>query len=119
MVEAQFNYITNADGISITITAYSGNASSVSVPDSINGLLVTSIGTNAFSNNTFPTSITIPNSVTNIGDYAFYDCYGLTNITMGDSITIIGANAFGYSVNLTGVVIPNSVIYRHDPVQFA
>ncbi len=69
--------ITNG---AITITGYTGAGGAVSIPSTINGLPVTSIGTNAFEGTSL-TSVTIPASVTNIGEYAFWDCYSLTAIT--------------------------------------
>ena len=70
---------------------------------------VTSIGSSAFSNCFWLTSITIPNSVTSIGDFAFSNCTGLTSITIPNSVTSIGSSAFYNCSGLTGVEIPNSV----------
>jgi sugar lactone lactonase YvrE len=75
-----FTYTTNSG--SITITGYTGSGGAVTVPSTINGLTVTSIGDNAFFNNYFPTRVIIPNTVTNIGEGAFAGCYNLTNITV-------------------------------------
>ena len=67
-VQAQFNYTTNNGAI--TITGYTGPAGAVSIPSTINGLPVTSVGQQAFF---FAgvTSVSIPGSVTYIGGYAF------------------------------------------------
>jgi hypothetical protein len=65
IAQAQFSYTTNADGISITITGYSGPGGAVTIPTNINGLTVSSIGTNAFYDDTELTSVIIPESVTN------------------------------------------------------
>src|SRR5476649_2546625 len=74
-----YTYSTNADG-SANIVAYAGPPWVVTIPTNINGLTVTSIGTNSFETNIYLTSITIPNSVTNIGYGAFNDCPSLTAI---------------------------------------
>jgi hypothetical protein len=71
-VHAQFEYSTNADGISITITNYDGSGGVVDIPTNINGLTVTCIGPNAFASLTNLTSVTIPGSVSSIGTDAFF-----------------------------------------------
>src|SRR5271168_3658541 len=65
-----YTYSTNADG-SANIVAYAGPPWVVTIPTHINGLTVTTIGTNAFEYKRSLTSVTIPNSVTNIGEFAF------------------------------------------------
>lgn len=62
-VQAQFIFTTNNDG-SLNISQYTGSGGAVTIPDSINGLPVTSIGTNAFSSNYGLTSVTIGTNVT-------------------------------------------------------
>jgi hypothetical protein len=111
VVQAQFNFTTNSNN-TITITSYTGNGSAVTIPDTINGLPVTSIGDRAFNNffgNFFVQSVTIPNSVTNIGVQAFRECSHLTNVTIGNSVVNIGYNAFDQCTSLTSMTIPDSV----------
>jgi hypothetical protein len=91
--QAQFTYTTNNG--TITITGYAGTNNDVVIPSTIDGLPVTSIGTNAFLNAYYTvTSVTIPDSVTSIGDGAFADCSSLTSITIPNSVTSIGNYAF-------------------------
>jgi hypothetical protein len=81
----------------------------VTVPSTINGYPVTSIGGSAFIMCWTVTSVTIPDSVTNIGDGAFYDCESLTNLTIPASVTSIGRSAFYACTSLTSVSVPNGV----------
>jgi BspA type Leucine rich repeat region (6 copies) len=124
-------YYTTNNG-TITITGYTGPGGAVTIPDTINGLSVTSIGDYAFEDCTSLLSVTIPNGVTNIGlaaflgchsltsvtigngvtsigDYAFYECRSLTSLTIGTNVTSIGDEAFCWCYSLTSVTIPDSV----------
>jgi uncharacterized repeat protein (TIGR02543 family) len=107
VVQAQFTFTTNNG--TITITGYTGSGGVVTIPDTTNGLPVTSIGDGAFYYCTNLTSVTIPTSITNIGDYAFDDCTSLTNVTILDSVTSIGDEAFGYCTNLTRVTMGTNI----------
>ena len=104
----------------------------VSIPATLNGVKVTSIGREAFKNCselksvTIPVgvtgieweafrfckglaSVTIPEGVTHIDVNAFCDCGGLKSVTLPSSLKNIGWGAFGRCVGLTSVTIPNSV----------
>lgn len=81
----------------------------ISIPPTINGEAVTSIGTNAFLADTDLTSITIPSSVTEIGDWAFSECQNLTSITIPNSVTAIGDGAFSYCSSLTSITMPSGI----------
>jgi hypothetical protein len=105
-VQAQFTYTTNNG--TITITGYTGTNGDVTIPDTINGLPVTSIGESAFGG-TALTSVTIPNGVTSIEMSAFLECFSLTNVIIGNGVTSIGDQAFEDCISLTNVIIPNSV----------
>jgi hypothetical protein len=108
-VQAQFTYITNNG--TITITGYTGSDGTVAIPDVIDGLPVTDIGTSAFQGSSL-TSVTIPANVTKIGSSAFEYC-PLTNATISLGVTDIESNAFA-STDLTSVTIPNSVTNLGD-----
>jgi alpha-tubulin suppressor-like RCC1 family protein len=106
VAQAPFFYTTNNG--SITITGYTGPGGALAIPETINGLPVTSIE-GAFVNCASLTSVTIPNSVTSIGTAAFMGCAGLTNVTIPNSVKNIGDDAFDDCTSLTDVVIPSSV----------
>lgn len=107
-VRAQdFTYTTNVGAI--TITGYTGAGGDVVIPDTIDGLPVTDIGTRAFYGNTSLTSVLIPVSVTNISNSAFYACRNLSLLQLGDNARTIGDGAFGFCWSLTNVTIPDCV----------
>lgn len=105
--QAQFNCTTNNGAI--TIKGYTGAGGAVTIPDTISGLPVTSIGDGAFYMFWPLTSITIPGSVTNIGSFAFFVCTNLTSVTIPNRLTSIGAWAFCGCDSLASVTIPSSV----------
>ena len=75
------------------ITDYDDNCEkNVIIPSTIGGVAVTSIGTQAFRNNTL-TSVNIPDSVTSIGNFAFY-INALASVTIPNSVINIGEGAF-------------------------
>ena len=81
----------------------------VTIPSTLGGKPVTSIGACAFYNCTNLTSVTMPDSVTSIGQMAFSGCSGLTSVTIPNSVTNIGTLAFRYCSGLASVTIPDSV----------
>jgi hypothetical protein len=104
--QAQFTYVTNNGAI--TITRYNGSGGAVTIPDTINGLPVTSIGY-VFSHCTSLTDVTIGTNITSLRDQAFGYCYSLTNVTIPDSVTNIADNAFLQCYSLISVTIPKRV----------
>src|SRR5579862_16243 len=97
--QAQFTYTTNNG--TITITGYMGPNDGVVIPSTIDGMPVTTVGTNAFFASTL-TNVTIPNSVASIEEQAFSGC-GLSRVTIPNSVTNIGPYGFGGCTHLTGV----------------
>jgi len=111
----------------ITIIGYTGSKRNISIPASISGIAVTTIGANAFINKQL-TSIYIPYNITSIGSSAFsgnaltsvefkwvksiessaFSDNALTSVDLPRSISYIGSNAF-FSNPLTKIKIWENV----------
>ena len=106
--DGDYLYKELADG-NVEITGYTGKASALSIPSTLGGKKVTTIGVRAFQNCTSIKNVTIPDSVTSIAIYAFQSCSGLTSITIPNGVKIIKASTFQNCTGLTSVTIPKSV----------
>ncbi|EGQ7432232.1 leucine-rich repeat domain-containing protein, partial [Enterococcus faecalis] len=100
------NAFTVSGGV---ITGYDATlgGTDVVIPDSINGIPITTIADSAFSNKGL-TSVTFPNTVTRINRLAFDNNPALSNVQLPSNLTTIGMGAFR-ECGLTNVVIPDSV----------
>ena len=91
----------------------------VVIPDTNNGLVVTTIGNVGFQNCTRITSVILPASMTFIGQNAFNGCTGLTSIIIPVNVDTIGTSAFAGCTNLTSVTfmgaLPSSINTRSFP----
>ena len=75
--EGNCKYTLYFDGTA-TLIGYVGHDKNLTVPEAINGYMLTSIGGRAFYGCDSLTQVTIPDSVTRIGVNAFYGCTSLT-----------------------------------------
>jgi len=106
-VHAQYQCITNNN--TIIVTKYLGVDATVIIPETINGLPVTSIGQFAFYYDRSLTSVTIPTNVTSIGFGAFEYCSSLAEVTIPNSVTDIAPEAFANCGALAAFSIPTNV----------
>jgi hypothetical protein len=101
--QAQFSYAVSNN--TVTITRYIGPGGPVTIPGTIAGLPVTSIGDSAFSACSTVTSVAIPTNVTSIGLTAFANCTALTAISLPGSVTNIGSQAFSSCSSLQAITV--------------
>jgi hypothetical protein len=132
--ESDFDYKENANG-SLTITGYVGSPrSSMTIPATINGKRVETIGEyfldgcdwlqqvalangiknvdrGAFEDCDMLKSISFPSSLRRIGPWAFTGCESLSNITLPPNLDTLGDTAFAFCEKLTSVSITPSNAY--------
>lgn len=104
------------DGQTVSVTGFDGSRSVVEIPQTYNGVKVTSIASGAFRGQTMITDVVIPEGVTYIGREAFAGCSALVHVQIPTSVTQVGANLFEgtpYDSTLTGdIVYINTILYR-------
>ncbi len=103
------------------------------IPDTHNGVVVTSIrdgafkdcsgissvvlpetiktvGNEAFSGCVNLTTVNIPDSVISLGESLFYKCGNLTDVSLSASLTEIPEKAFYYCVRLQNITLPSGIV---------
>ena len=84
------DYKFTVSGRTATITGYTGSASNISLPQMLNGYMVTTIGDGAFQGNKTITSVYIPDSIVTIGANAF-EGSDLLQVSGMQKVTSMGA----------------------------
>ena len=97
-------YLISSDSTYAEVIDYVGDSVRVAIAEEYEGIPVTHISSEAFSNKLI-NSIVIPDSVTSIGSYAFYSCRNLKDITLSKNLTTIDYDAFYGCENLENVFI--------------
>ena len=95
-------YMVQDDG-TVVITKYTGTEVAVTVPDALDGIAVTAIGSSAFQANINITDVVIPEGIVSIGDSVFKRCTSLETVTLPDSLTEVGVNPFAGCESLLDV----------------
>lgn len=97
-------YTTLQDG-TVEIQSYTGKRRYLTVPQTVEGKTVTSIGEDAFAGNARLRSVTLPATITKIGGRAFCNCTQLRSMDIPEQVASIGESAFYGCARLSGVGI--------------
>ena len=102
--ELGFNYMIT-DGTA-KVTGYTGTATELEIPTTVNGATVSDININAFANWTGLTKLIAP-SITTLGPQCFYGCSALTSVELPEA-TSLNDKCFYNCNNLTSVYLPKA-----------
>lgn len=106
--EGDFTYAV-IDGHA-SITAYTGSAAELILPDTLGGYPVTAIGYCAFRSCTTLTQVVICEGVASIGSNAFQNCFSLRQVSLPGSLVSLGSHAFYGCPALKQVSLPDSLV---------
>ena len=73
ITSGDYRYVVQEDGTA-KITDYIGGKGTATIPEEIDGLAVTALGTCAFNNSDYLRSVTIPNCITSVDGNPFTNC---------------------------------------------
>lgn len=130
-------YYTVDEGENAVIVGCSTNSSNITLPVTLGGYTVTTVGYRGMASCKTLTSVTIPNNITKldlyafasctnldtatipatcvyVGDSAFQDCTSLTTVVIAEGVTHLGDYCFSGCTSLTEIVVPDSCTYLGD-----
>lgn len=107
-IEGDWKYVILGDGTA-EIISYRGSDTDITIPATIGGKIVTSIGENAFTWERIK-RVKMPDSIETIHKSAFSWCTSLTYIELSKNLKLIEEGAFFNCINLSGITIPGSVL---------
>ena len=101
----------NLEDGTVEIQSYTGRRRYLTIPATLEGKTVSSIGEYAFSGNTRLRSVIMPETLTNISSGAFSDCIRLRAIEIPEKVQSIGEYAFFGCVSMSKVsLMKNSAL---------
>ena len=103
-----YKYGKKIDG-TLSVSKYLGSETDVIIPETYNGMKITSLASNAFDGKNRIKSITLPADLAKINSYCFKGCTQLESIHIPSKVTAIEQYAFQGCTNLKYAVIPQSV----------
>lgn len=91
------------------IVSYLGEAPVVHIPDEIDGVKITKLGSSVFEGNRKCYHITIPDTVTMIGELAFDGCTKLRSVNIPNGVTELKDNTFCSCESLNSIILPKAL----------
>ena len=107
-------YYYSVNGTTACINKCITTSVAITLPSTLGGYTVVSVGFMGMANCTSLTSVTIPYSIQELGEYAFYKCTGITTVTIPSTVLSIGEYAFAECTSLSTVTIAEGVEYIGD-----
>ena len=112
-------FVYTVSGTTATITGYTGSSEYLTIPSTItnNGVTytVTSLGQNAFKENSTIKRVYISSGIKSIGTMCFYKCSNLTYISIPNTIQRMDSCCFQLCKNLTTVSFASNSILTEIP----
>ena len=102
-----YSYLENGDG-TVTIVSYEADCPRVDIPESIDGMPVSTLGAALFSGRDELEFVSIPAPVRVIDEHAFDGCTSLASVELPGTLESIGMLAFAKS-GLMSVELPSSL----------
>ncbi len=93
----------------LSVKSVDGMTGELVIPETIDGITVTSISNNAFKGCNELTSVYIPDTVTTVNGWTFYECEKLESVRLPEGLTEIDNRTFYKCSNLKYVNIPSTV----------
>lgn len=97
------NVLYFLDKQSGTITGFAGEPKDLTIPLSLGGYTVVSIGAGAFSGSSTLETLCIPDGISTISANAFSSCPNLKSVEIGSTVSYIGSRAFADCSSLINV----------------
>jgi len=110
--EGDYKYILLGNGTAEIVNYWSWD-NEVTIPASLGGYYVSSIGDDAFHGCRSISKISIPDGIVSIGDHAFNGCSSLSSLIIPEGVEYIGESAFAGCTALTLVVSRDSFAERY------
>ena len=108
-----FEFVGGDEYDIVILSGYDGSSSTINIPSSVNGYIVTAISENVFRYNDYIQNVTIPNTVIKIYDKAFYYCDNLKTVRIPSSVQEIESNVFTNSDNVKLIVDKGSYAEKY------